>query len=150
MSLYITLYNQIKSNIVAIKNLNTDQEYQTLQLRFIHEKHDIIPKNWLLNLSKKNYVDKIFITNKKSMLLEQDTVAPREKKEFCGMMGHCGASFRNTAVFVLNDMIIVRTYFQKDFFIGLIDKINSFYKIYSLLKVLTEFEGKKWIKNSRL
>lgn len=41
------------------------------------------------------------------MLLEQDTVAPREKKEFCGMMGHCGASFRNTAVFVLNDMIIV-------------------------------------------
>lgn len=53
LSLYITLHNQIKSNIVAIENLNTDHEYQTLQLRFIHEKHDIIPENWLLNLSKK-------------------------------------------------------------------------------------------------
>lgn len=60
------------------------------------------------------------------MLLEQDTVAPREKKEFCGMMGHCGASFRNTAVFVLNDMIIVRTYF----FIGLIDKIKFLQNIF--------------------
>lgn len=56
------------------------------------------------------------------MLLEQDTVGPREKKEFCGMMGRCGASFRNTAVFVLNDMIIVRTYFQKDFLLALLTK----------------------------
>ena len=42
--------------------------------------------------------------------------------------GVCEARFCDIAVFVLNGMLIVRIYFQKDFFAGIIRKINSFYK----------------------
>ena len=43
-------------------------------------------------------------------------------------MGLCGAIFCGIAVFVFNGMIIMRIYFQRNVFIELIHKINSFYE----------------------
>ena len=73
---------KIKSNIVSIENLLCkEHENQALPRFFIDEKLAIVPKNWQLNSSEKNYLESINIINEKSILLEQDTVGLTEKKE---------------------------------------------------------------------
>ena len=73
---------KVKSNIVSIENpLLTEHEYQALPGFFLDEKLAIVPKNWQLNSSEKNYLDSINIINEKSILLELDTVVLTEKKE---------------------------------------------------------------------
>ena len=73
---------KIKSNIVSIENLLCkEHEYQALPRFFIDEKLAIVPKNWQLNSSEKNYLESINIINEKSILLEQDTAGLTEKKE---------------------------------------------------------------------
>ena len=74
---------KIKFNRVSIENpLYTEHEYQALPKFFIDEKLAIVPKNWQLNSSEKNYLDSTNTVNEKSILLEQDTVGLTEKKEW--------------------------------------------------------------------
>ena len=60
-------------------------------------------------------------------------------------IGLCGGNFCDIAIFVFNSMIIMQKYFEKDVFVELIHKINSFYKKILLPKFVKDFEAEKGI-----
>ena len=62
--------------------MHTEHEYQALPRFFIDEKLAIVPQNWQLNSSEKNYLDSINVINEKSILQEQNPVGLTEKKEW--------------------------------------------------------------------
>ena len=51
-------------------------------------------------------------------------------------MGLAGASFCDFVVYTFKGLIIVRTYFDNEYFLELVDVLNSFYKAYMLPKLL--------------
>ena len=51
-------------------------------------------------------------------------------------MGLAGASFCDFVVYTFRGLIIVRTYFDNEYFLELVDVLNSFYKAYMLPKLL--------------
>ena len=55
-------------------SLFTTHELPKLPLRFINEKNDVVPKNWVLTEDERAFLATIKVTEQNSYVLEQETV----------------------------------------------------------------------------